>query len=107
MEDLNDNGGLNENRYIIALCFSKMVLGIACYNEETNEIITDSIPTSIEDFDDIITSIKMQFTPSLFLLHPLLVNNEQILPCILSKDFMLENDGKQLDYIVPKTSNWH
>jgi DNA mismatch repair ATPase MutS len=68
---------------IIALCFSSNQLGVAAYNELQNTIFGDVFEVSVEDFDSTLTSIKMTFEPTLFLLHPNIITNTTMMNLIL------------------------
>jgi hypothetical protein len=71
------NGNINEMeediindttlQSIVALCYSEKTLGVACYKELTNEILTDSINFSLEDIEQTFTNIKASCNPTMFL----------------------------------------
>jgi hypothetical protein len=93
---------------IVALYYSNNVIGVACYNELTNSVSTDSLPVSIEDFESILTNIKLEFSPTLFLLHSKIVAHRQLLDIVLTKS--ASSDQTQVDdyaFQVPKSSAWH
>lgn len=90
---------------IVALIFTSMTLGISWYNEINNQILTNSIPVTMNDFEETMLSIKLDCNPSLFLLHSKIISNKQLLDIIISKPYST-NMNEVYEYEVPKASNW-
>lgn len=117
-EDINET---NPTASILSMVISSSHLVFAWYNELTNAILVDRIVISSEDFSDILQSLKLDTSPSLFLLHGKIVSNKQLLDMILSKSYEPSNDKNisnnrdgisadytkdQYDYIIPKSSSY-
>lgn len=69
-EDINyDNENDNDNslQSIVAICYSEKILGVSCYKELTNEILSDSICFSLEDIEQTFANIKASCNPTMFL----------------------------------------
>lgn len=103
-----DNGILNNDilqaKSFVALCYSNKTIGIACYNELLNVIYTDSVPVSHTDISNILINLKIKLSPTLFIIHPSLISNKDMLDLILCSIDGTQNDYYK--YTSLKTSCW-
>ena len=58
---------------------------------------------SYYNLPDIIGRIKAVYSPTLFLLHPKMVNNIQLIDLMTSN----ESGGDKTDYLIPKSTLWN
>ena len=76
---------------VIAVCCIRGILGYAVYDEIGNTLVSNSVYfNNGEDMVDIVTKIKENFTPTLFLLHPKIITNLELLDLIILKWDCLE-----------------
>lgn len=111
---MNSPGGIDNSveedisfRSIVALVYSKSKLGIAWYDELSNAVMVDGITTSPDDFEDTVTKIKAQCSPTFFLLHPSIVAHHQLLEIITSSynsNGML--NSSHYSYQLSKSTTW-
>ena len=75
-QDLVDDVGGNDARAIFAVCYVQGKIGLACFDEVTNEIMTDAVAVGLDDIEDLFTKLKMLTKPSVFVVHPMFVANQ-------------------------------
>lgn len=103
MEDQQYVDEENDSSIMAIFCSAKE-FSIACYQEISNSIVTDSISYSIDDLDDVISRVKLACSPTLFLLHPRIISNKTLL------DLILTGPDGTLDfyrYKALKSTNWN
>ena len=107
---MNDDRDDDENieyttNSLVAICYSNKYLGVACFQEITDTIKVASLSVSVNDMDETLNTIKQEFTPTLFLVHPSIVQNKPLLDLLTTN----EADGTP-DYYrfkTMKSSNWN
>jgi hypothetical protein len=82
----------------VALCYSNKTLGISCYNELLNTIYTNFVTVSSLDINDILINLKIKLSPTLFIIHPTLISNQDLLDLILCS-----SDGAHKNYYKYKS----
>ena len=82
-------------------------IGVAAFEEETSSLITGSVPFSIiQDSilnDSSIDIMKQSIHPTLFLLHPKILSNTQLLNAIVQG----ADSSNEIPYQVMKSSAWN
>jgi hypothetical protein len=105
MDKMETNDETNNGTSIVALCLHGESLGFAVYEELYNSIIVDNVPSvSYSNLRDIIGHIKVIYNPKLFLLHPKLLNNTQLIELL---QFNESQPDIKTDYQVPKSTLWN
>jgi hypothetical protein len=92
-----------DNKCIVSLCYGNKTLGIACFNELRNSLSVDAMPLSQDDTEDVIFRMKLICTPTLFLLHPKIILNKELLELILQD---LDSTPNKYRYTTLKSSCW-
>ena len=90
-------------------------LGVAWYDEITNEVRVEAVGCSLEDIDDTFENIKSITNPTLFLLHPRFIANQQILDLLVMRDEAYDDGDGDGDaritspykYVAVKSSAWN
>ena len=77
MDDAEVDG--EASKVIVAICYINKTIGIACYDELKNIIYADSVPVCFEDMEDLLSKIKLSASPTLFLIHPMILSNRSLL----------------------------
>ena len=93
-----------EFRTLVAICYKEKVLGLSCFDELSNTIMTDAIPVQLEDIEDLLVTLKNLINPSLFIVNPHFVSNKGLLDLLL-----MGVDGEKDTYrnTVSKSANWN
>lgn len=103
--DEQGNGISNETEQVfIALCFFGKVLGMASFEELNNTIFCDSVSVSTDEMEDTLTNLKLEFKPTIFLLHPKIIANKSLLDLILSG---IDGSPNEYRFKVLKSSIWN
>lgn len=89
---------------IIALCYARNCLGLACYEEVSNSICCDALHVPIEDVEQTVMNIKVSLRPTMFLLHPKLLANKPLLDMVLSG---IDGSPEAYRFKVLKSSAWN
>jgi hypothetical protein len=111
----NDEDMYTPPKSVISLAISTSTLGMAWYNELRNEILVDILLLTTDDVENMLTALKVKARPTMFLLHPKIVANKQLLELICSKPIEITfestshqqyGDNQPLQYFVPKSSTY-
>ena len=94
---------VDDARTIFAVCYVQGKIGLACFDEVTNEIMTDAVAVGLEDIEDLFTKLKMLTKPAIFVVHPTFVANQGLLDLLLA-----DADGlPYYQHVVSKSQNWN
>ena len=89
---------------ILALCFSDATLGVAAYDESRNAIFTEAFAANKDDVEACLTAIKLALNPTLLLIHPRIVSNQEFLEICRSDPH--NRDNLIYSYASLKSSQW-
>lgn len=106
-QQININDGIITqecDKSIITIFCSNKEFSIACYQEISNSILTDSMSYSMEDLDNIISKVKLICEPTLFILHPRIISNKSLLDLILCG---LDGSPDFYRYKALKSTSWN
>ena len=87
------------NTSVISLVLASGCIGVCVYNE-TN---TDSVPCNSDDLSELFNMLKIQFNPSLFIIHPNIVEKANLLSMLLRSE---EGVPDHYQYKVEKRLSW-
>lgn len=100
----DDDDLMSATGMIIALHFTSHQIGIACYDEVNNLLFVDVLHARNEDYEETFAQLKMQMSPTLFLLHPNVINNRGLLEIIKQG---LDGAPEVYEHRILKTSAWN
>ncbi|RYH30202.1 hypothetical protein EON65_05855 [archaeon] len=101
---LIDDDLMSATGMIIALHFTSQQIGIACYDEVNNMLFVDIIHAGNEDYEETLAQLKMQMSPTLFVLHPNIITNRGLLEIIQQG---LDGTPEVYEHRILKTSAWN
>jgi DNA mismatch repair protein MSH5 len=78
--------------------------GISIYNSRNSSMTIDSLRISVDSIIELLDSLKMKYEPNLFLIHPNIVSNTDLLTIILRSPF--DNSPDYYRYRAPKSQSW-
>lgn len=96
--------GSEQASVIVALCLTNHKLGVACYDEISNSILADTFHFPEGDYEDILIQLKVNADPTLFVLHPTIITNKELLALILQGT---DGSPECYRYKTLKTSMWN
>jgi hypothetical protein len=101
---MEENLEQNDEKSLVAICYSNKVIGVACFMEISNTIYADCINVSTDDIENVLYHIKTICSPTLFLIHPQILSNKPLLDMLTSG-----SDGmKDFHKFKPmKSSSWN
>ena len=87
----------------ISLFLADNKLGVCCFDEATAVLYCDSISINKETMRDTLETIKLTCNPSMFLLPPRIISNQNLL------DLIILDEGRNCNYLYQslKTSSWN
>lgn len=88
---------------VVSLVLASGCFGVTVYCETANQINSDTIPCNSEDLPELFNTIKFHFNPSLFIVHPNIVEKASLLAMILKSK---EGIPEHYAYKVEKRSSW-
>jgi hypothetical protein len=90
---------------VIALFHSGGRLGISHYSEESNSISTDGVNVALDEIEDLLHNLKTMFEPTLFLVHPRIAANANLLSVVT--EIEPENTQHCYSYKVMRSASWN